>query len=201
MLEQRTPMPYAKALTIAAVLNALMVVVEVGGALYANSIALMANAIDSLEDTITYALAISLIGLGRKARAFFGALTVFLMVVPTIWIAMKTLDQLREGFPPDPLPMGAIGLLSLAVNLYCAFLLMPHRKGDSAHQDVWASTRMDIFACVGIVLAAIATAFSGSIWPDVLVGLGIAVLNLTVALFIGLNAWKDWTGRPVAQDS
>jgi Co/Zn/Cd efflux system component len=199
MLEQRSSMSYAKALIVAAVLNAVMVVVEVGGALYANSIALMANAIDSLEDAITYALAISLIGLGRRARAFFGALTVFLMVVPTVWIALKTLEQLREGFPPEPLPMGAIGLASLAVNFYCAFLLMPHRQGDSAHQDVWASTRMDVFACAGIVLAAVATAFSSSIWPDVLVGFGIAALNLSVAAVIGRNAWRDWTGRDSAE--
>jgi Co/Zn/Cd efflux system component len=187
--EDRQPMRYRKALGIAAALNL------VGGALYANSIALMADAIDFLEDSITYVLAIALIGLGHRARAVFGALTAFLMFVPGVWIGWKTIDQLYYGLPPDPLPMGAVGLLALAVNLYCAFLLLPHRKGDSAHQGVWLSTRNDAIANIAIVLAAVVTAFTGTVWPDVVVGLGIAVLNLYAALLIALLAVKEWHGK------
>jgi Co/Zn/Cd efflux system component len=191
----RRGMGYRKALIIGAILNFIMVFVEVGGALYANSIALMADAIDFLEDSITYVLAIALIGLGHRPRAIFGAMTAFLMFVPGIWIGFKTIEQLYYGLPPDPLPMGAIGLLALAVNVYCAFILLPHRKGDSAHQGVWLSTRNDAISNIAIVLAAIITAFTGSIWPDVVVGLGIAALNLYAALLISILAWKEWHGR------
>jgi Co/Zn/Cd efflux system component len=187
-------MSYRRALLVAAALNAVMMVVEVAGAFYANSIALMADAIDFLEDAIQYMLAVALIGLGSRPRAVFGFLTAFLMFVPGIWIAVKTVEQLLYGIPPDPLPMGAIGLLALAVNLYCAFILLPHRKGDSAHQGVWLSTRNDAIANIAIVLAAISTAFSGSIWPDVIVGLGIAALNLHAAILIALLAWDEWRG-------
>jgi Co/Zn/Cd efflux system component len=187
-------MSYRRALLVAAALNAAMMVVEVAGAFYANSIALMADAIDFLEDAIQYMLAVALIGLGSRPRAVFGFLTAFLMFVPGIWIAVKTVEQLLYGIPPDPLPMGAIGLLALAVNLYCAFILLPHRKGDSAHQGVWLSTRNDAIANIAIVLAAISTAFSGSIWPDVIVGLGIAALNLHAAILITLLAWGEWRG-------
>jgi Co/Zn/Cd efflux system component len=188
--------PYRRALSLAAALNGVMFVVEAGGALYANSIALMADAIDFLEDTITYLLAAVLIGLGARPRVLFGAATAFLMFVPGIWIAWKTVDQLLYGFVPDPLPMGAIGLLALAVNVYCAFLLMPHREGDSAHQGVWLSTRNDAIANVAIVIAAIATALFESIWPDVVVGLGIAALNLYAAGAIALLAWREWRDAP-----
>jgi Co/Zn/Cd efflux system component len=188
------PMSYRRALLLAAALNAVMMVVEVAGAFYANSIALMADAIDFLEDAIQYVLAVALIGLGRMPRAAFGFLTAFLMFVPGVWIAVKTIEQLLYGLPPDPLPMGAIGLLALAVNVYCAFILLPHRKGDSAHQGVWLSTRNDAIANIAIVLAAVATAFSGSIWPDVVVGLGIAALNLHAAVLIAMLAWSEWRG-------
>jgi Co/Zn/Cd efflux system component len=190
-----TPMSYSRALIIAAVLNGVMFFVEAGGALYANSIALMADAIDFLEDAITYILAIALIGLGHRPRAVFGAMTAFLMFVPGLWIAWKTIDQLLNGFPPDPLPMGAIGLLALAVNVYCAFILLPHRKGDSAHQGVWLSTRNDAIANIAIVLAAVITAFSSSVWPDVVVGLGIATLNLYAGALIAHLAWREWHGK------
>ncbi len=189
------PMSYRRALIIAAALNFAMMFVEVGGALYANSIALMADAIDFLEDSITYVLAIALIGLGHRPRAAFGAMTAFLMFVPGIWIAWKTVNQLLEGLPPDPLPMGAIGLLALAVNVYCAFILLPHRKGDSAHQGVWLSTRNDAIANIAIVLAAVITSFWASVWPDVIVGMGIAALNLHAALLIAILAWQEWRGK------
>jgi Co/Zn/Cd efflux system component len=193
------PMSYRRALAVAAVLNFVMVFVEVGGALYANSIALMADAIDFLEDAITYIIAIALIGLGHRPRAVFGAMTAFLMFVPGVWIAWKTINQLLEGLPPDPLPMGAIGLLALAVNVYCAFILLPHRKGDSAHQGVWLSTRNDAIANIAIVLAAVVTAFWTSVWPDVIVGLGIAALNLHAAGLIALLAWREWHGQVPAR--
>jgi Co/Zn/Cd efflux system component len=189
------PMSYSRALIIAAALNGVMFFVEAGGALYANSIALMADAIDFLEDTITYILAIALIGLGHRPRAVFGAMTAFLMFVPGLWIAWKTINQLLYGFPPDPLPMGAIGLLALAVNVYCAFILLPHRKGDSAHQGVWLSTRNDAIANIAIVLAAVITAFTTSVWPDVVVGLGIAGLNLYAGVLIAHLAWREWHGK------
>jgi Co/Zn/Cd efflux system component len=189
------PMPYKKALVLAALLNFVMVFVEVGGALFANSIALMADAIDFLEDSITYIIAVALIGLGHRPRAVFGAITAFLMFVPGIWIGWKTIEQLFYGLAPDPLPMGAIGLLALAVNVYCAFILLPHRKGDSAHQGVWLSTRNDAIANIAIVLAAVVTAFSGSVWPDVIVGLGIAALNLYAAALIARLAWLEWHGK------
>jgi Co/Zn/Cd efflux system component len=164
-------------------------------ALYANSIALMADAIDFYEDAMTYLLAAALIGLGYRARAAFGGLTAFLMAVPCLWIGWKTIQQMQEGLPPDPLPMGAVGLLALAVNVYCAFILLPHRKGDSAHQGVWLSTRNDAIANIAIVLAAVATAFWPTVWPDALVGLAIVALNLHAAALISRLAWREWHGK------
>ncbi len=189
------PMTYRRALALAAAINFVLFFIEVAGAIYANSIALMADAIDFLEDTITYLMAIAVIGLPVRARAAFGGFTAFLMFVPGVWIAWKTIDQLLYGFAPAPLPMGAIGLLALAANLYCAFILLPHRKGDSAHQSVWLSTRNDTIADVAIVLAAVVTAFTGSVLPDVIVGLGIAGLNLWAALLIAILAWREWRDR------
>jgi Co/Zn/Cd efflux system component len=188
----RPPFSYRTALGLAAAINFVVFGIEVAGALYANSIALMADAIDFLEDSITYTMAIALIGLGARPRALFGAATAFLMIVPCVWIAIKTVDQLMEGYPPDPLPMGAIGLVALAANVYSAIILLPHRRGDSAHQGVWLSTRNDALGNVAIVLAAVVTAFTGSIWPDVLVGLAIAALNIWAALEIGKLAWREW---------
>lgn len=186
------PAAYRRALIIAAVLNLTMMVVELGGAFYANSIALFADAVDFYEDAMTYFMAAALIGLGYRARAAFGAALAFMMIVPCLWIAWKAVEQMLYGLPPSPLPMAGIALMALAVNLVCAFLLAPHRSGDSAHQGVWISTRNDVIGNAAIVLAAIATIFTDSTFPDALVGLCIAAINVQAAILIGILAAREW---------
>lgn len=192
---------YRKALLIAAGLNMAMVIVEVAAAFFANSMALFADAVDFYEDAMTYLMAVALIGFGYRVRAAFGALLALLMLLPSLWIAWKAIEQLLYGQPPSPLPMGLIGFLALAVNLYCAWLLLPHREGDSAHQGVWLSTRNDAIANIAIILAAVATALTGAIWPDVVVGLVIAGINIQAALLIGALAVREWSGKGEASDS
>jgi Co/Zn/Cd efflux system component len=188
------PAAYRRALLVAAGLNMAMVVVEVAAAFYANSLALFADAVDFYEDAMTYLMAVALIGFGYRARAAFGGLLALLMLLPSLWIAWKAVEQLLFGVPPDPLPMGIIGLLALVVNVYCAWLLLPHREGDSAHKGVWLSTRNDAIANVAIVIAAGATAWTGSIWPDVIVGIAIAAINIQAAVLIAILAVQEWTG-------
>jgi Co/Zn/Cd efflux system component len=188
--------PYRKALLIAAGLNLAMVAVELAAAFYANSIALFADAVDFYEDAMTYFMAAALIGFGAKARAAFGGALALMMAIPCLWIAWKAIEQLLFGVPPDPLPMGAVALVALAVNVYCAVLLAPHQRGDSAHQGVWLSTRNDAIANIAVIVAAAATYAWRSTWPDVAVGLVIVAINLQAAFLIARLAWLDWRGRP-----
>jgi Co/Zn/Cd efflux system component len=187
------PTGYRRALLIAASLNMAMVVIELGAAFYANSLALFADAVDFYEDAMTCLMAVALIGFGYRARAFFGALLALMMIVPSLWIAWKAVEQLLYGVAPVPLPMGLAGLLALAVNLYCAKLLMPHRTGDSAHRSVWLASRADAIANASIVVAAGVTAWTGSIWPDVIVGIGIAAINIQAAILIAIIAAEEWS--------
>jgi Co/Zn/Cd efflux system component len=191
---------YRRALLIAAGLNMAMVVVEVAAAFYANSMALFADAVDFYEDAMTYLMAIALIGFGFRVRAAFGMLLALMMVLPSLWIAWKSVEQLLYGVAPSPLPMGVVGMLALLVNLYCAWLLLPHREGDSAHQGVWLSTRNDAIANISIVLAAVATAATGSLWPDVVVGVVIAGINVQAAILIALLAVREWSGDDTSKD-
>jgi Co/Zn/Cd efflux system component len=189
------PAAYKRALLIAAALNMAMVLIELGAAFYANSLALFADAIDFYEDAMTCLMAVALIGYGYRARATFAVLLALMMILPSLWISWKAVEQLLYGLPPDPLPMGLAGLLALVVNIYCAWLLLPHRTGDSAHQSVWLASRADAFANSSIVAAAGVTAWTGSIWPDVIVGIGIAAINIQAAILISILAVEEWTER------
>jgi Co/Zn/Cd efflux system component len=71
---------------------------------------------------------------------------------------------------------------ALAINTSCALLLARFRaNGGSLTRAAFLSARNDTIANVAIIGAGIATAQVASAWPDLIVGLGIAVMNADAA--------------------
>jgi Co/Zn/Cd efflux system component len=60
-------------------------------------------------------------------------------------------------------------------------LLWRRRADDLNMRSVWLCSRNDVTANAGVLLAALGVAFTGSAWPDIAVGAGIAALFLTSA--------------------
>jgi Co/Zn/Cd efflux system component len=74
------------------------------------------------------------------------------------------------------------GVGALLVNLSCAGLLARYRAhGGSLTRAAFLSARNDTLANVAIIAAADATMLTASAWPDLVVGLGIAVMNADAA--------------------
>jgi Co/Zn/Cd efflux system component len=188
-----TPDPgYSRALKIAALVNLIVFGAEVLVAIQSGSVSLMADAVDFLEDALLYTIGFLLIAASLKIRALAGAGTALIMLLPGLYALWLTLRQIIYGLPPSPLPMGIMAFVALCANLYCAWLLLPHRKGDAAQTGIWFSTRNDAFANIAVILAAVGTAAFESIWPDVLVGLVIAAINLWGAYVIFTRSWREW---------
>jgi Co/Zn/Cd efflux system component len=80
------------------------------------------------------------------------------------------------------MPLSLAGAGALAVNLACAFMLARHRhRHGSLTRAAFLSARNDAVANVAIVGAGGLTAVTMSVWPDVVVGLGIAAMNADAA--------------------
>ena len=68
------------------------------------------------------------------------------------------------------------------MNITCALILAAFRKHTSSlTKAAYLSARNDAIANIAIIAAGIATAATMSVWPDVVVGLGIFVINLDAA--------------------
>jgi Co/Zn/Cd efflux system component len=100
--------------------------------------------------------------------------------VATLWTAW---EKFNVPMALAPLALSLTGAGALAVNLFCAVLLARHRHGGgSLTRAAFLSSRNDALANVAIIGAGLVTAFvSPSAWPDLLVGLGIAALNIDAA--------------------
>jgi Co/Zn/Cd efflux system component len=63
--------------------------------------------------------------------------------------------------------------------------------GGSLSLAAFLSARNDVLANVAIILAGLITAYTLSIWPDMVVGLGIAAINADAALKVYKAAQKE----------
>ena len=85
-----------------------------------------------------------------------------------------------------------IGLLALAANSICLYLLWRHRADDVNMRSVWLCSRNDIIANTSVLAAAVGLWLTASQWPDLLIGLGIAALFLHSSLQVLRDATRTY---------
>lgn len=155
---------------------------EFGVAVVIGSVSLFADSIDFLEDASINALILVALAWSAPRRAAVGKVLAGIILIPglaTVWMAWQ---QLASPLPPAPLPLSLTGLGALLVNLSCALILVRVRHhGGSLGLAAFLSARNDVLANAAIILAGIATGYTLSVWPDLLVGIGIAAVNAGAA--------------------
>lgn len=175
---------YRHALIAALVINAAMFVVEMAAGVWGKSVALQADAVDFLGDTATYAITLMVLGMTIRWRAGSAVLKGLSMGGFGLWVIGVSVYHLLAGSVPSAAIMGSTGFLALVANLAAALLLYRHRHGDSNMRSVWLCTRNDAIANVAVIAAASGVWASATAWPDLVVGLGIAVLALTSSVAV-----------------
>jgi Co/Zn/Cd efflux system component len=172
-----------RVVTIVALANLAYFGVEFAVALKIGSVSLFADSVDFLEDAAVNFLIVVALGWSVRSRARVGMALAAILPVPaiaTIWMAWQ---KFTVPVAPEPLALSLTGLGALVVNLSCAFLLTRFRHhSGSLTKAAFLSARNDAIANVAIIGAGLVTAFFWrSAWPDLIVGLGIAVMNADAA--------------------
>lgn len=171
-----------KTVAIVAILNLAYFGVEFAVAVSIGSVALIADSVDFLEDASVNFLIFMALAWTAARRARVGMVLAGILLVPALAFLWSLWAKLGEPIPPAPLPLGITGFGALVVNLSCAFLLARHRQqAGSLSRAAFLSARNDAVANIAIIAAGFATAVHPSVWPDVLVGLAIAALNIGAA--------------------
>ncbi|BBE72525.1 cation transporter [Oharaeibacter diazotrophicus] len=172
---------YRRVLVEAALLNAAMFFVEGAVGLWIGSAALVADAVDFLEDTGIYGLGILAVGWSLRNRARAGFVMGILMTLVGLVALVQVLVRLWYGGVPSALGMSVTAAVALAVNVTVATRLAAWRGGDSSMRSIWLSTRNDALLNGLTVVAGVLVANRGAAWPDIVAGLVIAAVNLWAA--------------------
>lgn len=182
-------------LLIAFVLTALAMLIEAAGGWWSGSLALLADAGHMLVDAFALLLAWAGAHFARRpadARRSFGyarlevlvgytnALAQFALVA---WIVFEALLRLRTPEPIHAMPMLAIALVGMAINLIVLGIL-----GNHAHDDLnTAGARLhvigDLLGSIGAVIAALLIAAFAWLWAD-------AAFSILTAALILRSAWR-----------
>jgi len=166
---------------LVALLNLSYFGIEFAVALLIGSVSLFADSVDFLEDASVNFLILAAFDWSARSRANLGRLLAGVLLVPglaTLWMAWH---KFNVPLAPAPTPLSLAGAGALAVNLSAALMLARYRRGSSLLRAAFLSARNDVLANIAIIAAGLVTVFYRSAWPDLIVGLGIALLNADAA--------------------
>src|SRR4051812_12439001 len=172
-----------------ALANAAYFFVEFFVARRIGSVSLFADSIDFLEDAAVNFLIFAALGWSVRNRARAGMVLAAILLVPALALLWTAWQKFNAPTPPEPWLLSGTGLGALAVNLACAVVLARFRHhSGSLTRAAFLSARNDAFANIAIILAGLVTLLWRSGWPDLLVGLGIAIVNADAAKEVWLAA-------------
>ena len=180
--EQCNRLTGARVVRAVALANLAYFGVEFAVASSISSVSLFADSIDFLEDAAVNGLILFGLSWTLRARAQLGMALALILLLPgvaTLWTAW---GAWHADHVPAPVPLSITGLGALAVNFACARALAKVRHAHgSLTKAAFLSARNDVIANIAIVGAGGLTAVNASRWPDLIVGLGIFVINLDAA--------------------
>ena len=193
-----TPIPprYRKALWAALVINVAMFAVEIVGGLQSGSVSLLADAVDFAGDAANYGISLAVLAMGLTWRARAALLKGATMAGFGVFVFARTIWVAFSGVTPEPLTMGAIGLLALLANGLVALMLYAFRDGDANMRSVWLCSRNDAIGNVAVMLAAAGVFGTGLGWPDFVVAAMMAGLALSSGLSVLRQARQELSQCP-----
>jgi Co/Zn/Cd efflux system component len=174
-----TDISYRRVLWIALFANLAMFAVELVASVWSGSSALAADAADFLGDSANYALSLGALAIGGAWISRVALLKGVAMSFYGVGVLAYAAWRAWLGVPPEPLTMGVVGALALAVNFSVGALLYRFREGDANMRSVWLCTRNDVIANLAVLVAAAGVFGTGTVWPDVAVAAMLALLGLS----------------------
>jgi len=182
---------YRRALWIALWINALMFGVELAGGVHAQSVALLADAVDFFGDAANYGLSLFVLGMAPIWRTRAALPKAAMMGGYGVFVLARALWSLAVGSTPEPMTMGLIGFVALLANGSVAALLYAFRSGDANMRSVWLCSRNDAIGNAAVLCAALGVFGTGTNWPDLAVAAVMAVLGLSAARTVLVHSRRE----------
>ena len=166
----------SKVLVILLLINAVMFLVEFGVGWWAQSTALIADAMDMLADAMVYGVGLYAVGKAASAKIHAATLSGWLQAGIGLLVIVDVVRRFIYGSEPASILMMGMGVIALIANVICLILISKHRKGEVHMRASWIFSKNDVIANLGVILAGVLVGWTGSRLPDLIIGLVVALI-------------------------
>lgn len=169
----------ASSLKILLVINAGMFVFELVAGLVAGSAGLIGDSLDMFADAAVYGMALLAVGRGVQKQLRAARVAGVLQLILALGLLLEVGRRFAFGSEPESMAMMAVSLVALLANVTCLLLITRHRN-DGVHMKAsWIFSANDVLINLGVILAGVLVAWTGSHYPDLAIGglIGLIVLG------------------------
>jgi Co/Zn/Cd efflux system component len=157
-------------------INGIMFVAEFGVGWWAQSTALIADAMDMLADAMVYGVGLYAVSKSLLVKVHAARLSGSLQIILGLLVLVDIVRRIIVGSEPVSALMMGMGAIALVANITCLILIAKHREGEVHMRASWIFSKNDVIANLGVILAGGLVAWSGSRLPDLVIGLVVAMI-------------------------
>lgn len=161
------------------VINAVLFAVEMTAGLIAQSTGLIGESLDNFADAAVYGLALYAVGHSVRMQVRAAHVAGVLQLILAIGVLAEVIRRFVFGSEPESLVMMVIAFIALMANTSCLLLISRHKEGGAHMKASWIFSANDVLINVGVIVAGALVAWTGSNYPDLIIGTitGAIVLN------------------------
>ena len=160
-------------------INAVMFLVEIVAGWWAQSTGLIADSLDMFADAAVYGVALYAVGHSIRMKVRAAHFSGWLQIILAFGALFEVGRRFFYGSEPISVLMIGFGVVALIANTTC-LLLISKKKDSGVHMKAsWIFSANDVIANLGVIVAGVLVALTGSRYPDLVIGLliGVVVLN------------------------
>jgi len=182
------PKDFGRAFAVGAALNIGFVIAETVAGLMTHSLALLADAGHNLSDVLGLFMAWGAVVLAKRAPAgrrtyglrkgtILASLTnAVVLLVAVGAIAWEAVGRFADPQPIATGPVMIVAAVGIVINTATALMFMRGSKDDLNIRGAFLHMAGDAAVSAGVVVAALVMTFTGWLWLDPVVSLGIVVV-------------------------
>jgi cation diffusion facilitator family transporter len=178
-------------------INAALFLGEFTAGWWARSTALQADSLDSLGDALVYSLSLFVVTGSIRQKASAALVKGVIQAVFGVAVLVEVMRRAWFGGEPLAPVMALVAAVALFANFACFLLLSRFRSDDLNMRSVWLCSRNDLVSNAGVLFAAGLVAWSGSRWPDLIVGALVAGLFLHTSFDVLRDAIRQLRHPPL----
>ncbi|MDW3094689.1 MAG: cation diffusion facilitator family transporter [Gammaproteobacteria bacterium] len=159
-----------RVLIILLVINFTMFLVEIFLGIIAESTGLIADSLDMLADATVYSIGLYAVGRSANVKLKAAFTSGIFQILLSLLVAIDIIRRFIYGSDPESTWMIIVGVVALIANTICLMLISKHKNGEVHMRASWIFSKNDVIANIGVIIAGALVFFTGTRWPDLIIG-------------------------------